>query len=689
MPLLSGTEIHILSSGSRIAVEFIGSFSLEMPRGTDAGEVKLLTSRPEEFNSIGAGACTFLFSHDKGDLGAGKQTFGWKGWFMESLQPNPSQPGLYTAVFRDARSMRARKRISVSYNVEWPDQYLRADTMTSSSTRWTCLNAAYDALEKFGFTVDKDSSTLTNWQKHEFLPNNLGNSQGGGFAGVNFIELIPLLLEPIRCDIIMTPENKVRVVSRSGKDDSPKLKAHRLIGGVVGERNIKWLKPKKVRVLFDRILEGGWDYTIGTSGATAAQVRGMNWQVNNVMPKFNSTKMAELDEWTDIEEQIRSEFAIADGEEYLCARWFKPSLFPYRRDRDRLITESPEGIAKKKWYNDGVRRCWRRLFQVNPRLFTTAFSYTRYFTGIRLGRLDENGGVVSGGNVYCDFTRHLKWGHNAHQQSADPMELRFSENVKLGFAGGYRSPDGLENIDFLPAPFNARWVSAEKLIFEVSPRKPNHVNEEEFYPALMSEHLNYGKVFELASGTALRRTPLQGTFKTAWNMRVLWNGRLVSNIAGMDILEGTGQRGRMWAETRTAFPDGLGEDVEVRVDEITANHVFSERLLRIINIGNIHTYTPDVLANKEEIEDVADHITEQIVQTYNQNRAGTAHVAGVSALAAGIWTGGAIHNVRLAVGEGGEQSALTTQYIVQPEIRPLTAKRKLRAGKRPAAAAEE
>ena len=701
MPLLEGTEIHIIpSSGGRIAVEYIGTFDLMMSRGSDPDEVKLLTSRPEEFEALTEKPCAFEFSHNKGDLGGGKQTFQWKGWYMQGLQANPSRPGLYTATFRDYRVIAERMRLDLSYNVQWADEFLRADSVSrkktsSPSKRWTCLEAAWDALEKFGFVVDKNVATLEGWQKKEILPDNLGNSKGGGFCAVSPSEIVPRLLEQIRCDYLMTPEGKVRVVGRSSDfDESPKLKLHRLIGGTVSKRNIKWQRPKFIKVLFERIMEGGWDYAAATSRTTSALSTAFNQRIYNVMPTFDANNIGSTDKWTALEEQVE-DFLGSDAADKIRSRWFKPNLFPYKRV-NRMIVDSAETIAKKQWFDDNVRRCWRRVFQVSPAVYQGAASYLRCFTGIRLGRLEENGGIRSGGNVWMDYCRHLRWGRPRDIGSTyiDPTSLVFSENR---YYSGIRADgqDGLDVYSFLPAPFTTRWLNPERLVFEVQPDRASVLNNVANLPGVMAERLNYGPLVELASGSALKRTELKGEFKEAWNLRVLWAGRLSTPIPAnalsySGVNSSRAQYTRTWAEERTGFGDGLGATVHVKVEEITANHAFSQEALKNIAIGSLGNYMADVLINKDEIEDTADHVAEQIKQTYNQDRAGVAVVAGVASLAAKVWTGGAIWTTRLVVGgDGQDPSSLSVEYIVQPEVRAFTAKRKLQAGKPPAIAQDE
>jgi hypothetical protein len=703
MPVVEGTEIHIIpDTGGQIAVEYVGAWDVMMSRGTEADEIKLLTSRPQEFENIGVGSCTFRFKHNQDGLSGGVAQFEWKGWYMQAIQPNPSRPGLYTVVFRDYRAIAERQRLDLSYNVQWADEYLRADSLSKKTAavgrKWTCLDAAWDALQQFGFALDRDVSSLETWQKKEILPNNLGNSRGGGFCAASPSEVLPLLLEQIRCDYIMTPEGKARVVGRSSdKDESPKLKLYRLIGGTVAKRNIKWQRPKWIDVLFERYMEGGWDYTATSSRSTGVTRTAMNFTLLNVMPKFDTNNIGDVDKFVELNAQVSTELGSSAAEK-IRSRWFKPNLFPYSRDAARYVVDSPETIAKKQWFDDAVRRCWRRVFQVNPAAYLGQEGYVRCFTGIRLGRLEENGGTRSGGNIWMDYCRHLRWGRpegiGSANWSSSPLGLRFSENR---YYAGLRAEDtqGLNVYSFLPAPFTARWLNPERLIFEVQPDRPPVLNSVANLPGVMEEHLNYGNLVELASSSALRRTSLQGAFKEGWNLRVLWNGRLSGPIpdaatAYGSIFASPVQRTRTWRERMVGFPDGVAAPVDVRVEEVTANHTFSNEALRHIPIGSIGNYMPEVLSNKAEIEDVAGHVAEQIRQTYNQDRAGVGIVAGIEALAAKVWTGGAIWTIRLSVGgDGQDPCSLQTEYVVQPEVRPFKAKRKMLAGKQPSIAQDE
>lgn len=698
-----GTQVHIIpDKGSVIAVEFIAPFTIGMSRGPEPQDLKLLTSRPAEFQAIGGGPCTLRIRSASGDLGSSVDEVYWKGWYMASLQPNASQPGLYTATFYDFRHIAMRKRLTLAYNVQWPDEFFRAETMTSAQSRWKCLYAAWDALEKFGFDVDRDTSTLTNWQKNEILPSNLGNSPNGGFAGVTHAEIVPVLLEQIRCDYTMTPEGKVRVVSRGTVDESPKLAAYRLIGGVVAERDIRWQLPRRVNVLFGRRMEGGWDYVCDSLGRTAPPGRPdatFNWNIENVMPKFDPTGRAG-DDFTEMSQEVARVLGIGGTDEALAEhirkRWFKPTLFPYKKrgkGLDRVILDSAETIHTKQWMDDQCRRCWRRVFRPTKRTLSGPFAYAKYFTGISLGRLDENGGTKSGGNVFMDYCRHLKWGRPSPGAKADPLALWFSENYTVVNS---QTPtydnEGFEIQAFSPAPFTSRWISAEKLIFEVSPERPAALNSKAYYPAVMQQHLNYGPLIQLASGSALRITEVSGIFKAKWRMRLIWNGHLSRDLpalAATHFTVQTRQKGRLWVEDRDAFANGMVESVDVRVDDVTANFAFSEKQLIETPFGEMDKVAPEVLLNQTEIDDIADHVAEQIIKTYEQNRAGVAVVAGVAPVRDKVWTGGLIYNLNVVIGDAGSPTSVTTQYFVQPEVRPITAKRSLLKGVQPKAAQDE
>lgn len=691
--LLDGNEIWLVpSSGPAIPLEFIAPIDFQMSRGTDHDSVKFLTS-DDRFNNVGAGPCKFRFKTPE-KFGGGYKQFEWDGWYMASIQPNSARPGTFLVTLHDERWLAAKNKVTVGYNVDWPDERGRAETKTSAGD-WTCVNAAKDALARFGLTVDDDVKTLTAKQVAEVLPRNLGNSPAGGWTAASFSELIPALLEPIRCDIIMTPQRKVRIVSRSGYDDSPKLKVHGLIGGVVGERNIKWQLPKKIRVEFERLVEGAFEIVPGDSSRRTASAGGsdLNWWVENVMPLWVWNGNIQAGEYTEmyaqLESALNSKWAT---EQYIGQRWFKPHLFPYPRDPKtrRIIqqgsaAELAASIAKRSWFDDMVRQCWRRVFRVTPKVFNGS-SYARYFTNIRLGRLEKNGGVKDGGNVFMPYVKQLRWGRlPANAQGDSPLQNIFTENHHFGNPANSSAE---EQYSYDPAPFTARWVSPEKLVFEVRPDRPDNINSKAFFAGTMAEHLNYGPLFRLEGGAALKVTEAQGVLKGGttsrqFYMRVIYNGRVSAAMPG--------SVDRMYAVEKDAFPNGIGRDVTVKAGEsVTANFVFTEDALKLPIDGSLMNNTLGRLhrlANPDEVDDVAQFIADQVKQTYVQNRAGVATVEGVGALVAGIWTGGLINHCAITVGQGMNE-AILVQYTVQPEVRPIESSRK-KPEKAPRRAVEE
>ena len=696
--LLEGNEIWLVPpSGPEIPIEFIAAIDFQMSRGTDHDSVKFLTS-DDRFNNVGAGPCKFRFKTPE-RFGGGVKQFEWKGWYMASIQPNSARPGTFIVTLHDERWVAAKNKVTVGYNIDWPDTKARSETKTSAGGAgedWTCVKAAQDALARFGLTVDGDLKTLTAEQVKKVLPHNLGNSPGGGWTAASFGELIPALLEPIRCDIIMTPENKVRIVSRSGYDDSPKLEAHGLISGVVGERNIKWQLPRYINVKFERLAEGAFELTPARDSQTSAVGAGLNWWVENVMPSYNNGQPN--GEYGVLEDEVQAALGTPyQSENYIGERWFKPHLFPYKRDyrvrsliKSGTAAELAEAIAKRSWFDDMVRQCWRRLYRVSPRMFSST-SYARYFTNIRLGRLEKNGGVKDGGCVYMPYVKHLRWGRLPSSATGNsPLLNILSENHHFGDpANG--SPE--DQYSYAPAPFTARWVSPEKLVFEVRPDRPDNINAKSFFPGTMREHLNYGPLFRLEGGAALKVTEVGGIIKGAsggrssFYMRVIYNGRVSADMPSGFI----GDAGlRMYTVEKSAFPNGMGPDVTVKAgDSVTANFVFTDDALKLPVDGRLMNQTDGLrkLANPDEVEDVAQYIADQVKQTYVQNRAGVATVEGVGAMIAGIWTGGLINHCAITVGQGMNE-AIHVHYTVQPEVRDVETSR-TKPEKAPRRAVEE
>lgn len=677
---LAANKVFMVNGGRRFPVEWNAQTTVEQQRGHLPHQFSLIVSDEgmKDISNSNPWTAEITVPNGSGQT----RVLKWKGWYLTSFSPYPNQEGTFKADFADVRWRMAYNKLTAAYNQTWADGLRRASSLKDAGQNWKTYEAVEDALNKFGFDVGKN--LLGPALKKIELPENLGNSPAGGWVSASLAESIPVMLESIRADMVMGFDGKIYLTGRSieaggGKTSSggasaalralAPIETQDQIAGLIATQEVKWQKPEKILVRFEKIVEGIFLYEESKyENKTAATVDlGLHgWVVENVTPKYNPSLAIQSSEWDRIDRVVPFAIGILDPIKHVREHYFRPEIFPLQRHpRTREILDTPNDAIVKDRVGDLVRSTFRKTFRVRTEPDTAnPFSEPRKIAGIRLGRLDEEGGVVAAGGVYMDYSSWLMLGKPkpGFKGVAGPVDMVFSENYPLARplpVGSVRAP-------LTPAPFTTRWVDPIEMIYEIVADRPERDTVRRNVFGQLSEPLNYGSLFEhKKKGGSLMRTPLKGELASGWRSIVFWSGRQVAPL-------NSGRHRRIeHTETIAAFDDGLVDEVVVKARELTANYVFDDGdLLELVeaNWVGADDAVPMNLLNKRAIKERAKKIADQIIQSYERNVFGVAVCAGVEPLVQGLTTRDDIQLISIRLGDPDPWS-ITTHIVVQPEVR--------------------
>lgn len=677
------TSAFVRFKGSTLMpLEWSAPFSLKQTRGFSPYmfTVQVSNETVEAFlpksQSFPSGAeCSFEFFAPK--AGGGQSHLVWNNWYLVRSEPPPHFKGSRVLTFADERWALQYRLFDMSYNIQWPDGSYREDTVPGGGGRtggiWTALDAAVDALKKMGYSpnISRVAESSGIGKRHIPLPNNLGNSPGGGYVGASAEEILSPMLRAIDCDLVFGFDGQPYIVDRAGDPakDIQKLRDLPRIVDVVEKTENGWEKPRKIRVFFEMKIEAAVEGGIDAFTITGEPVYD---EPVNVMPSFDRSDVVPEDWWdAQVGEQddtrfveingevVRLGYAAFDGDADRQIRWnwFLPLIFPLAVGRNREIIESGEPgrnallASKKIWVDSQLRRFWRRVYKVKyPTRSTPTVNRARYLTGIRMGRLTPSGDTRERGSVYCDWVD--KTSQSYAFSNSDPWSVAFSRNHPFD--------------PLVPAPFTARWLAdtGDELLFELVPPEASRIGQAEILPGLFTADLNYGNYAKIVNDEYLELTEAKASFQPDFRFRVMTAGRLIADIdlVGKSSPIGT-INSRSLVLEYDAFKDGSIESLDIKNHSITANFGFSST--QLAKSDPITDEWPEVLLNGTDLQRAAVASVATYKRKFDLGMAGGFLMAGLSGAEDGVVTAGDIAEASVVVGNPDPWS-ITTQYIVLP-----------------------
>lgn len=542
--------------------------------------------------------------------------------------------------FADVRWLMRHNKLTAQFNIMSYGGKRRKDSLFAFSRPWTCLEAAEFALKDLGFDVELDPKLPAPLASVQ-LPDNLGNSEAGGFFGASLAEFGPLLLEPLRCDVVPTAGGKLRITDRV-HEASKDLENFIHIGGQARESDVHWQKPKKLIVEFEKRVERRWTFTEVSGTATASPGDPLTPQLDNVAPRWDADDPDSIDGFVPIGDvggyaaydlipllNLRLTFAGVVSLLVLKNHFMAPTLY-----NTESATITPEQVGKLRIAEALLREHWRRTFRV--RVSTTAIDDVRSrYAHPEIGRLQEDGTNRPDGAVFCDYVVDLRYPQR--RVGDHPLAAVFSENVAYSQAR--------------PAPFSARWIDRGDLVFQLVEGAPRF-NKRAYYPGLLDgKGKHYGDIKNVIRGKAKLAIDSSVKFRNDFTLVVYWNALFL----GLP-----GSQARQYQRThkieKLLFGNGEVDSLTLRCESMTAN------------FGYDGTF-PGSLLNGPALTEEAIRMQRETRDALTQGRAGTMRHGGVDVLAIGAYAvGGDIHEVAIVVGARAAFS-IDTHVTVLPGAR--------------------
>lgn len=665
--------------GEEIPLEYAAPFALKFTAGTVPYMFQLHISDDSVFPKPGSGdgqKVEFIFSTPSAS--GGRTDIVFSGWYLVRVEAAKTESGLMLATFADERWKLQHRRFSLYYNLQWPDGSYRYDTVPGGGGRtgsvWTAWDALKDALTKMGYAPNYERLSAS--KAHIRLPNNLGNSKGGGFVDATFDEIVVPMLEVLDAHLYFI-DGQPHITDRTGDiaKSIQKLRAIPRIVDTVGESKNKWERPRKLRVSFEIKAEAAVENFLPS---TSTQ-RPFFDVPENVMPRLTPADR-ELLEWWDAqgkEEQdtewstIQEEAAGAiprfpapistDVDRVIGENWYLPFVMPFvRYSPHGPIEEDPDPatnaseIQKKLWLNAQIRRHWHRTYRITyptGSLEATVKNF-RAMAGMRWGRLTPGGDTISRGAVWSDWCEETT---AAVRLQPDPFDTQFGHNHPFD--------------PTRPAPFIASWLaeSGNELIFELAPVGTMMLGQEKILPGLYVEVPNYGTWFEMSRDGYLAAQELQATLDEDWKFRAIISGRVVGDVNQM--LNAASPLGNINGRTLQIevpmFPDGSLDSLDLKEHTMTANFGYSKEQLALSS--SIALVWPEKLLNQSDIERRSNDMATWWKKRLESTVAGGILIPGVEPIQSKIYPGGDIYETSIVVGDPDPWS-VTTQYMVIPAI---------------------
>lgn len=661
---MAENNIQIIIDGNPIPFEMAAPLALKQTRGLDPFMFSVIMSDisklPADVSSTNGVPVTIKFTTPGSSYGE-TATIDWKSWILVRVEPSKSELDTYVVTFADTRWRAMHRRISVSYNLKWPDGNYRQESLNGASP-WNTADAIRNAASLFGFS--EVLFDLPSGYQNTELPNNLGNSNAGGFAFATFGEVMGPMFESLEADPIIGFNGELIATARNGKGKIPQLKALPRVKDTASESINIYERPRTLRVGFEvmceNIIQKG-----GYSSSTNA--RTLDEPVN-VMPSYQTARLGyELEEidtegnvagnyWLPIHEEM-SEYGYVDNDEfaadqYVAQRYFLDNIVPIPRESpDGYPIESQEAVLRHLWFDGALRNCWRSYWRVKyPSDGNENTSMgLRSMARIQLGRLTVDGGVRARGVTYGSWSEEFTFGMPVVQRG-DPFRYEYSKNHDY-------DPER-------PSPFIAQWVAdtGGELIFRLVPPSNIRINQKRLFPAIFNTPLSYGNWIDISNDFDISVQEANGKFSTVFVLRVMVAGRLIAEDTRNGFPDEI--QNRALIRQRPLYDDGGMESLDLKAYSLTANYAYSnQQLLSNTAFDN----WPSVLLNDSQIDEKMDSLVEQAKRQYESGEAGAIVTPGVLAPSLGIGTGASIAEMTIMVGNPDPHS-ITTHYNVMPNL---------------------
>lgn len=707
----SGAEVDIrlsFSGGGDFTIDLAAPFTIKQSRGTDPYMFTLVLSKIDGFPETGDDGvpCSLKFSAP-GESG-GRAEIEWQLYLVRA-EPSKAQKGLWNMVFGDERWKADYRRLTVSYNVQWPDGSYRDETVPGGAGKtgrtWLVVDALEDSITKLGFTPDISEIRKISPANKITVPNNLGNSDYGGYVDARWTEVLNPLLNAIGADLIIGLDRKWIVVPKQGDPLGliDQLRGMKRFDDSVATGKNQWERPRTLKVGFEIMAEAviESETSATSSGGTVFDVP------ENIMPRLtlkdldpeawwddqNAHGVADTD-WNEISDELATLGYLplaggqaghyVDADQFIGQRWFLPNLIPIKRsgEFDEILENADPTLnaiayQKKLWVDAALRATWRRVYRITfPQSGRSAEAANlRALSGIRFGRLTPGGDARSKGSVFCDWCEESV---HALNFTGNPFDAKFSDNHPFSATRA--------------APFSARWLAQEgpELIFEIKPPEPSRIGQAKVLPGRFATPLTYGSWFSLSSDGYLQQLEMHGTIHPDFDFRLYLCGGLTTEDKRSGVATPYGEIINRHLVCEIPIPgheSGAIKTMELKSESMTANFGYTKQQMAL-SLGHLTPLFPSALLNENGIRELVRKMADRVAKQFELGNCGGIAIAGVSPIQQKIGTFGDIHEMSVVVGDPDPWS-IVSQYIVMPGVPSADLEPKKRDGEKSALIAQE
>lgn len=543
----------------------------------------------------------------------GKDSKKFKEWYI--LSRKGKEQGFAVYQLADVRWRQNHEKLTAQYNVVSYGGKYRKDSLRNGAV-WKAYDAVQDALEKLGFTV-ANNPKLDAAVKTIQLPDNLGNSEGGGWVGATLAEALPPMLEAIHCDIVPDADGKIMIVDRS-TDALPALKDFLKASGRVSDLENHWQKPREIDALFERRIERRAEYTEDSHNTSSGRY---DPGLENVIPEYNDTSGRPVEKHTELTAYVAQRFM---GLQYILQRWTRVRMFDVNGGFNAAA------LLKMQTIETLVRQCFRRRFRFVTR--DSLFDDVRArYAMIELGRLKADG-TNAPDAAYLDYTEDLRFFDLANPATDNPLTAVTTRSVPIS--------------DTVPAPFTARWVDRENLIFHLESNTPDRAHIKDYFPGLLSRPRGFGGTLKEALRGGKLELDTTVSLTPRFRLKVFWHGLFVGNpVQG---------KSRAHNVRVPAFSDGEIDRLTLRLDtSLTANFGYDGSW-------------PGTLLNKAALEARAKDLAKDAMASMEAGESGVSVHAGIDVLTRGkAWVNGTAHSLSIVV-NARKPGSVETRITVLP-----------------------
>ena len=653
-------------AGKEIPLQFNAPLAWKQTRGIDPWMMNIAlqdeTAYPGFLLSDGMPA---KFRFDTPDQNGKPVSLEWEGWYLVRIEQSRSERDVQVATFADERWKAMYRRITASYNVQWPDGTWRADSLDGGKP-WTCLRAIGDMCRKFGmdfYEFNKMPQEMRDLQ----MPANMGNSPAGGFVEASMAECMPNLLEYMGGALIMWFNGAMRVVPKTGDDANTiaTLQAMPRMQDTASQSGREFEQPREMELAFEVMAEAAIERFDPDDKGTASG-GGIDMKLVNVMQSWlygsrgyefgqiTNDRVAD-DVYNAISEEYRLEGYKSEGvEEFIANNYFLPNILPLlRRDALGDFIDTKAETDKKLWFDSETRDAWRRMYAIDFPFKGAGNEAYRILSGLRLGRLSPDGSTRDHGNVFCDW---CMMSDDILNPQDDPMKWEYSENVE--FDGSRASP------------FKSSFVAegkTGKLLLRIEPPSTLRFDMKRIFLGLFDEQLHYGNWQDVSAEGDIEIDGAHAKFDPSYKLRIIVTGRLTgdpTNVRGGAFVPNL--EGRVYKLRRPLYPAGGIKSIQLRSYTRTANFAYAKEQM-VDACPAMYNQFPTELLNADELEKIADDTAKRVKALFASAQAGGIVTPGIEAPMKGLGTGGDVKEFSIMLGNPKLHS-ISSQYIVVPDM---------------------